>query len=65
MIYNVYIPFALLYIYVTLLTMILAKVKRDSSCSCGLSTVERTRIVNGAEAKVWNLIFIFIKRFGI
>ena len=52
MIYNVYIPFALLYIYVTLLTMILAKVKRDSSCSCGLSTVERTRIVNGAEAKV-------------
>ena len=28
------------------------QVRRDSSCSCGLSTVDRTRIVNGAEAKV-------------
>ena len=38
-----------LYIYPV---VIFAKVKRDSSCSCGLSAVDRTRIVNGAEAKV-------------
>ena len=34
------------------LLFLLPKVKRDSSCSCGVSSVERTRIVNGAEAEV-------------
>jgi len=40
------------------------KVRRDSSCSCGLSTVDRTRIVNGAEAKAHSYPWIVAMMTG-
>ena len=46
------------------LTIIFLKVKRDSSCSCGLPTVDRTRIVNGAEAKVEKLNIVLSAHTG-
>merc|ERR1711971_59149 len=40
------------------------KVKRDSSCSCGLPSVDRTRIVNGAEAKAHSYPWIIAMMTG-
>jgi len=40
------------------------KVKRDSSCSCGVSSVERTRIVNGAEAEAHSYPWIVAMMTG-